>query len=268
MMGMAGRASVAHLGLPSVLANLARSAGDRLAAARTRLDERFPMLRQLARYALVGGLGTAVNAGVYLALRVTLEPLAANLVALLVSTGVSTEVNRRFTFDGAQARRWRVYVQDAGTVVFYAFYSSAVLLVVDEVFPAVTAPGESVAVALASTLGGLVRFAVLKAWVFGSAGTEQVPEAGPADYGRDDVPGVRDVRPAGADGHVAGPHPRRARGLGAAAAPAPRVSAESRPVASAGPAPGRGAHRRGHGSARVRGLRSACLRRRAGHPRI
>jgi putative flippase GtrA len=266
MVGMASRASVAHLGFPPVIANLTHVAGDRLAAARTRLNQRFPTVVQLVRYALVGGLGTGVNAGVYIALRATLDPLAANLVALLISTAVSTEANRRFTFDGAPAHRWRVYVQDIGTVVFYAFYSSAVLLVVDEVFPGVTAPGESLAVALASTLGGLVRFAVLKAWVFETATTEQVPAAAPADYGRQDVPGVRDVRPAGCDSDVAGPHPRGARRFRTAAAPAPRVSAESRPVAPAGAAARRGLHGRRDRSARVRGLRSTRLRRRAGHP--
>lgn len=130
------------------------------------LRSRFPLLDQLGRFALVGGTSSAVNAVVYLVLRLVLGALSANLVALLISTAVSTELHRRFTFDGAQRRPWRIWVQDAGTVAFYAVYSSAVLLVVGALVEDPSSLLESAAITLASVLGGLIRFGVLKAWVF------------------------------------------------------------------------------------------------------
>ena len=134
---------------------------------RLRLRRAHPFAAQAARYAVVGALGTLANALVFLALRTWWEALAANLAALVLSTLVSTEVNRRFTFQGAaSAHRWRTYVQNGGTVVFYAFYSSAVLvglaMVVDDPSPWL----QSVAVAAASVLGGAVRFLLLRYWVF------------------------------------------------------------------------------------------------------
>ena len=126
------------------------------------------VVRQLARYGVVGVLGTAVSALLYLLFRVWWDAVPANLAALVLSTVASTEANRRFTFPGMAADRRREYVQNAGTVAFYAVYSSAVLLVLGAVVTDPTALQESSAVAMASVLGGVVRFVVLRNWVFGS----------------------------------------------------------------------------------------------------
>lgn len=131
-----------------------------------RPHHRQPALVQLARFALVGGAGTAFNAGLFLLLRNWFDAVPANLVALLVSTALTTELHRRFTFGGATGHRWRAGVQDVGTVVFYACYSSLVLLAVQALVPGVTQWGEALAVAAASVAGGLTRFAVLRFWVF------------------------------------------------------------------------------------------------------
>ncbi|GAA5118139.1 hypothetical protein GCM10023320_21540 [Pseudonocardia adelaidensis] len=134
-------------------------------AARFRL--RHPFFVQVVRYMMVGGLGTAVSAAAFLSLRTAgLEAVPANLVALLVSTAVSTEANRRFTFGGTVVHRWRSRVQVGGTVLFYAFYSSAVLLLLGLVVDAPTPVQETVALAAASVLGGAGRFLVLRYWVF------------------------------------------------------------------------------------------------------
>jgi putative flippase GtrA len=129
-----------------------------------------PLVLQVARYVMVGGLGTAVNAAVFLLLRTAgLDAVPANLVALLVSTAVSTEANRRFTFGGTAVHRWRARVQIGGTVLFYAFYSSTVLLLLGLVVDTPTPVGETVALAAASVLGGAGRFLVLRYWVFGTS---------------------------------------------------------------------------------------------------
>jgi putative flippase GtrA len=125
-----------------------------------------PLLVQVVRYAVLGAAGTGANALVFLVLRSWLDSVPANLVALVLSTALSTELNRRFTFGGAEVHRWRSAVQSGGTVLFYAFYSSAVLLLlgvfVDSPSPAL----ESLTVAAASLLGGSIRFLVLRQWVF------------------------------------------------------------------------------------------------------
>lgn len=129
---------------------------------------RHPFLVQLVRYAIVGGLGTGVNALVFLLMRTWMDTLPANLVALIVSTLVSTEANRLFTFGGAVAHRWRAHVQNGGTVLFYAFYSSAVLLLLTLLVDSPSPLLESAAVATASVLGGLGRFLIMRYWVFRS----------------------------------------------------------------------------------------------------
>jgi putative flippase GtrA len=125
------------------------------------------VVRQLARYVVVGVLGTATSALLYLVFRVWWDAVPANLAALVLSTVLSTEANRRFTFADAQVDRVREYVQNAGTVAFYAVYGSAVLLLLDQLMSDPTALQESLAVAAASVLGGLARFLLLRNWVFG-----------------------------------------------------------------------------------------------------
>jgi len=99
--------------------------------------------------------------------RVWWGAVPANLAALALSTVLSTEVNRRFTFGRAAADRTRELVQNALTVAFYAVYGSAVLLALDGIVDDPTALQETVAVAAASAVGGLARFLVLRQWVFG-----------------------------------------------------------------------------------------------------
>lgn len=133
---------------------------------------RFPRVdagvgRQLARYAVVGALGTGACTLFYLVFRIWWDAVPANLAAIVLSTVLSTEANRRFTFDGAPVDRVREYVQNAGTVAFYAVYSSVVLLLLQQVVVEPTALQESLAVAAASVGGGLARFVLLRNWVFG-----------------------------------------------------------------------------------------------------
>ncbi|MBW0088583.1 GtrA family protein [Pseudonocardia sp. KRD-184] len=130
------------------------------------LRERHPVAAQIARYVIAGGVGTLVNALVYLALRTSMELLPANLTALVVSTLVSTEVNRRFTFSGEEVHPWRAHVQTVGMVAFYAVYSSLVLLALHTVVDSPTPLLESATVAAASVLGGAGRFLLLRFWVF------------------------------------------------------------------------------------------------------
>lgn len=142
-------------------------------SARSRFRLRHPMLVQIVRFALVGGLGTGVNALIFIITRTWWDAVPANLLALVLSTAVSTEVNRRFTFGADYTHRWRSHVQNGGTVLFYAFYSSTVLLLLGMMIDGPTPVQESIAVAVASVVGGAVRFLVLRYWVFGEDGDER-----------------------------------------------------------------------------------------------
>lgn len=150
--------------------------------------QRHPLTTQLARYVVAGGVGTLVNALVYITLRNWWELLPANLAALVISTLVSTEVNRRFTFSGEPGHRWRKHVQTVGMVAFYAIYSSMVLLALTAVVDNPTPVLESATVAAASVLGGAGRFLLLRFWVF-----DREPSDGPS-LGRRVVDGWHEHR--------------------------------------------------------------------------
>ena len=153
------------------------------------LRERHPVAAQIARYVVAGGVGTLVNALVYLALRTSMELLPANLTALVVSTLVSTEVNRRFTFSGEDVHPWRAHVQTVGMVAFYAVYSSLVLLALHTVVDSPTPLLESATVAAASVLGGAGRFLLLRFWVFEDDSSEAGrPEVERLPEPREEVP--------------------------------------------------------------------------------
>lgn len=128
-----------------------------------------PTLVQLGRYALVGGAGTLLNVVLFLVAELWLTAVPANLVAIVLSTLVTTEANRRFTFHAAEAAGWRSVLQNAGTIVFYALYGSTVLMLLSAVVASPTALMESAAVAVASVLGGLARFTVMRLWEFAPA---------------------------------------------------------------------------------------------------
>ncbi|WP_224389684.1 GtrA family protein [Pseudonocardia sp. ICBG1293] len=157
--------SSAHGSFVDPVPSAARVHG-RVAAVVADLSRRYPLAVQLARYAAVGGGATALNAALFLLFRPVLPAVPANLLALVLTTAVSTEASRRLAFDGAPAHRLREWVQDAGTVAFYATYTSAVLLALHQLAGATTPGEEAAVVAVASLAGGLLRFAVLRFWVF------------------------------------------------------------------------------------------------------
>ncbi|HEY2205904.1 MAG TPA: glycosyltransferase [Pseudonocardia sp.] len=122
---------------------------------------------QLLCFGLIGLVSTAATVGLYALLRGMLPPLAANLVALTVTTLLNTEANRRLTFLGARASAGRVHAQ--GLIVFglyYAFTSGALLLL-DALVPNPGRLLEVVVLVAASAVGTAGRFLLLRGWVFG-----------------------------------------------------------------------------------------------------
>ncbi len=125
---------------------------------------------QLVSFATIGAISTAMTLVLYAVLRSWFPVLAANLVALIVSTLFNTEANRRLTFLGrsgvSRANPARIHLQ--GFVVFglyYAFTSGALLAL----HAAVAAPSRWLELGVllaASAIGTVGRFVALRSWVF------------------------------------------------------------------------------------------------------
>ncbi|QYN33797.1 bifunctional glycosyltransferase family 2/GtrA family protein [Pseudonocardia sp. DSM 110487] len=121
---------------------------------------------QLLSFGVIGVLSTVATLLLFAFFRPSMHPLVANLLALVITTMLNTEANRRFTFLGSRGRSGRVHLQ--GLIVFglyYAFTSSALLVL----HWAVAEPSrllELVVLLGASLLGTAGRFVLLRSWVF------------------------------------------------------------------------------------------------------
>ncbi|MBV8563198.1 MAG: glycosyltransferase [Actinobacteria bacterium] len=124
---------------------------------------------QALSFAAIGVASTAAYALLYLGLRQGVGPQAANALALLITAVANTAANRRFTF-GIRGRERAVGHQLQGLVVFglalgLTAGSLAALRALD--------PGASHAAELAVLMGAnllatVLRFALLRVWVFRS----------------------------------------------------------------------------------------------------
>jgi putative flippase GtrA len=125
------------------------------------------LTRQLVRFAAVGVASTLA----YLALFVMLQPgvggQAANLIALLVTALANTAANRRFTF-GVRGRSKRATHQAQGLVVFalgLGLTSGSLALLHASGVTARTT--EAFVLVAANLLATLLRFLLMRTWVFG-----------------------------------------------------------------------------------------------------
>ncbi|MEV0383713.1 bifunctional glycosyltransferase family 2/GtrA family protein [Nonomuraea sp. NPDC050643] len=122
------------------------------------------MARQLPRFAVVGVISTLAYLALYSLLRQLVSPLAANAVALLVTAVANTAANRRFTF-GVKGSGGAMRHQLEGLIAFFvglALTSGSLSLL-----PAGVSHGvELVAVIIANAAATLVRFLLLRVWVF------------------------------------------------------------------------------------------------------
>ncbi len=117
-------------------------------------------------YVVAGVVTTGLQAVLFLFLRDALGSQVANLAALALTTVGNTEFHRRVTFAGRRSNAGKRHLQDLLTFAFYAGYGSAVLAVLDTVVATPSSWEETGALLLASLVGGVVRFAVLRWWVF------------------------------------------------------------------------------------------------------
>jgi putative flippase GtrA len=125
------------------------------------------MTSQLVRFAAIGVASTLANLLLYLLFRTFMGPLAANVVALLLTTIANTAANRRLTF-GVRGRDGAARHQFQGLIVFgiglgLTTGALALLGVV------VANPGtvlELAVIVVANLVATVVRFVLFRSWVF------------------------------------------------------------------------------------------------------
>lgn len=132
---------------------------------RARLPE--GMGRQLVRFAVVGTVSTLVHLLLFLGLRELLPTLAANALALVLTAVANTAANRRFTF-GVRGRDGAMRHQLEGAVAFLVSLalSSGAVVLQRFLAPDATRMVELAAVFTGDALATLIRFLLLRTWVF------------------------------------------------------------------------------------------------------
>ncbi|MFE0461538.1 glycosyltransferase [Kitasatospora sp. NPDC058965] len=123
--------------------------------------------RQLAGFAAVGTLSTLAYVLLYLGLRQPLPALAANFLAQGLTAVANTAANRRFTF-GVTGTRDALRHQVEGGIAFLIGLglSSAAVRLLGAVAPDASHGTELVILVLANALATVVRFGLLRGWVF------------------------------------------------------------------------------------------------------
>lgn len=158
------------------LARVARSLTDGTVPVETLYAEigRHPFERpkpsfmgQVIRFGLVGGASTLAYALLYLLLQTVMPAQAANFAALLTTAVANTWANRRFTF-GVQGRAGAARHHVQGLVVFGVAWAitAAALGTLHAVIPAASPQLELFVLTCANLLGTVVRFVLLRVWVF------------------------------------------------------------------------------------------------------
>ncbi|MFF0308538.1 glycosyltransferase [Streptosporangium sp. NPDC004379] len=137
------------------------------------------MARQLSGFAVIGVLSTLAHLGLFVALRQVMPAVAANAVALLVTAVANTAANRRFTF-GVTGRAGALRHQLEGGLAFAVglLLSTGGLALLGRLLPGASATAEVVALVAANALATLVRFLLLRAWVFNPRRTGRSGPAG------------------------------------------------------------------------------------------
>lgn len=124
------------------------------------------LLRQGVHFATVGVVSTLAYLVLFIGMRSVVDPQIANLVALLVTAIGNTAANRRFTF-GVRGRAGIARHHVQGLVVFgigLGLTSGALALLHATSEPARIA--ELAVLVLANLMATLMRFVLLRGWVF------------------------------------------------------------------------------------------------------
>lgn len=144
-----------------------------LSATRPRTMPEVPtpqvgLARQLLRFGFIGVLSTVLFAALFLALRMAgLGPQTANASALVLSTIVNTQANRRLTF-GVSGRRRAVQHQAQGFVILglALVLTAGGLAALHHWVPDPSHTAEILTLTVANVMATLVKFLLFRGWVF------------------------------------------------------------------------------------------------------
>ena len=149
------------------------------------------MRRQLSSFAVIGVASTLAYLALYLILRQLAPAVLANAVALFVTAVANTAANRRFTF-GVTGSRDALKHQFEGGIAFVIglVLSTVTLAVIGAVAPHASHLAELGALVGANALSTVVRFLLMRVWVFNPErqarrAAPQPPVAGPNSSGPD-----------------------------------------------------------------------------------
>jgi putative flippase GtrA len=142
----------------------------RVDVARTALDDlrgMARMARQLPSFAAIGAVSTLAYLALYWLLRTQASAMVANLVALLATAVANTAANRRWTF-GVRGRPARLRQHLEGLAVFGLglALTSGALWLLDQVAGDAGRAAEMAALVAANAAATLLRFVLLRSWVF------------------------------------------------------------------------------------------------------
>jgi putative flippase GtrA len=143
----------------------------RVDVVRTALDDLRGMARvarqQLPSFAAIGVLSTLAYLGLFWLLRNHTGAMAANAIALGVCAVANTAANRRFTF-GVTGRPGRLRQHLEGLVVFGLglAMTSGALGLLERAGPSPGRAAELTALVAANAVATLLRFVLLRSWVF------------------------------------------------------------------------------------------------------
>lgn len=137
-------------------------------------------LGQVVRFGVVGGVSTVAFALLYLLLQQVMHEQLANFIALLVTAIANTWANRRFTF-GVRGRRGVVRHQFQGLVVFAVAWgiTSGSLAALHALHSNPSPHLELAVLTVANLSSTVVRFVLLRLWVFRSQRTAPTAEMEP-----------------------------------------------------------------------------------------
>ncbi|WP_231567558.1 GtrA family protein [Sinomonas humi] len=134
---------------------------------RVRGAVRRPVVRQLVRFTGVGIICTAASMGLYAGLRFPIGPTAANATALIVTSLLNTELNRRFTFRiHERRRRLHDHLHGLVALVIALVLTSGSLWALLWAEPNAGVVEELWTTTLAGWVATAARFVLLRYWVF------------------------------------------------------------------------------------------------------
>jgi putative flippase GtrA len=171
----------------------------RVDIARTALEDLRGIARlggELSRFALVGVASTVLYLLLFLALRAPLAPLVANAAALALSAVFNTAANRRFTF-GRRGRAGLLTHHVQGLAVFglCLALTTAALAGLDALAPGASRAVEVAVLVAANAAATLLRYFLLRLWVFGPRGAGSRPGTELRGLGACPTPRLRPARP-------------------------------------------------------------------------